>query len=258
MLDEIGDPPTPAMPSERETGPVPTAGDPVAPSKSVLAYDRLRAAIISMELPPGAALAEKNLCTAFGVSRTPLREAVLRLQRESLVTAVPGAGTFVDRIVRDEVLQGLFVRQTLELQVVAIAARRFDDAADAIFVALLRDQQAAADSEDVDASFALDNAFHRSICRIAGLPRVWSAIHGTTGQLDRIRRQSFSLPGFHREVVDEHRALHAALAGHDAATAGTLMRIHLDGILHSLEVLCARDPDLFEPDGAAPVAAPAP
>lgn len=223
----------------------------VAPSKSMLAYDRLRAAIISMELPPGAALAEKELCAGFGVSRTPLREAVLRLQQESLVTAVPGEGTFVDRIVLDEVLQGHFVRQTLEMQVVAAAARRFDADADAAFEALLLRQQAAADREDVDASFALDNAFHRLICEVARLPRVWSAIHGTTGQLDRIRRQSFSLPDFHLEVVGEHRALHAALRTHDAAGAQALMNLHIDGILHSLKALIERNPDLFEPDGVA-------
>ncbi|WP_245490590.1 GntR family transcriptional regulator [Mesorhizobium sp. M7A.F.Ca.US.011.01.1.1] len=79
-------------------------------------YEIIREAIISMRLPPEAVLAEKEICAELGISRTPLREAILNLATQNLVVIRPSGGTVVNRIVLRQVLQGHMVRDTLEVR----------------------------------------------------------------------------------------------------------------------------------------------
>lgn len=94
-------------------------------SKSVQVYELLRIAIISLEMPPDSAVVEKDICAQLGISRTPLREAILQLAKESLIKIAPSDGTFVNKIIIREVLQGQLVRDTIEMRLTKLAARNF-------------------------------------------------------------------------------------------------------------------------------------
>src|SRR5579863_215379 len=160
--------------------------------KTAQVYEVLRAAIISMRFPPAAPIAEKEICESLGISRTPLREAVIRLATESLILVKPGGGTYVNRIVVKEVLDGQITRDTLEVRLVRLAARNFSQAFAGRFEVSLFQQREAADRRDMDEFFRLDNDFHKLICDCSGCPNLWWTIHGATGQLDRVRR--YALP----------------------------------------------------------------
>ena len=79
-----------------------------------------------MKLAPGETLSEKDTCAELGISRTPMREAVLRLAQEGLVNIVPSGGTFINKIVMKKVIEGHLVRSSLEMRTIRLAARNFD------------------------------------------------------------------------------------------------------------------------------------
>src|SRR3954454_8063606 len=91
-------------------------------------FDRLRSMIISLELPPGSALSRAALAGQFGVSSTPIRDALMRLDEEGLVEVFPQYATVVSRIDVRRAQQAHFLRQAVELEIVRGLAIRHDDA----------------------------------------------------------------------------------------------------------------------------------
>src|SRR3954462_4558175 len=127
-------------------------------------YDRLRAAIIAAELEPGRQLSENELAARLGVSRTPVREALVRLRDERLVQIVPQLGTFVTRISTSAVADAQFIREALECACVRRAAELASEDDVATLEDNLRAQERARDSDDFDAFYVLDDAFHHALC----------------------------------------------------------------------------------------------
>jgi len=221
--------------------------------KAARVYEALRDAIIAMRLRPGARLVEKDICAELGVSRTPFRDAVMRLAGQRLVTVVPSDATFVNKIILEEVVEGQIVRESLELRFAAIAASRFDPSFEQDFELLLWRQAKAASRRDVDESFRIDRDFHRLLCRCAGFPGIWDTIHEANGQLDRVLYRAFPLQHHYDEVIDEHRGMVDALRRRDHERIVAIMGPHLRDNLRSFRVLMDREPDLveFDPGSAA-------
>jgi DNA-binding GntR family transcriptional regulator len=211
--------------------------------KALWAYDAIRHAIISMQLAPGAVLNEKEICQDLGISRTPMREAVLRLAQEGLIQIVPSGGTFVSKVDIRKILEGHLVRASIELQTVRIAARHYDNSFDKDLDLLIFRQQNAMDHRDSDEAFLVDGEFHRTICKIAGFPNVWKTIHASTGQLDRARRLAFPNIGFFEEVVAEHRAIYQAIKERQESQATALMHEHLGSIKEIVAHILKAQPD---------------
>jgi GntR family transcriptional regulator, rspAB operon transcriptional repressor len=213
--------------------------------KAVWAYSVIRDAIITMKLAPGETLNEKETCAELGISRTPMREALLRLAQEGLVNIVPSGGTFVNKIAMRKVIEGHLIRSSLEMRTVRLAARNFNPVHEKDLDLLIFRQQEAAKRRDIDEAFKVDNEFHRLLCRIAGFPNVWQTIHNATGQLDRVRRQAFPKIGYFEEVLDEHVALYAAIKAHDENEAARLLKEHLGGINAVVEYVLQADADII-------------
>lgn len=217
-------------------------------SKSAQVYELLRNAIISLKMPPDSAVVEKDICAQLGISRTPLREAILQLAKESLIKIAPSDGTFVNKIILREVLQGQLVRDTIEMRLTQLAARNFKAEYEKDFELALFKQKAAGKRKDVDEFFALDNEFHRLICETAGFPDAWLAIHNATGQLDRVRRQAFPLEGHYSVVFDEHREIYERIRKRDEAGAAAVFQVQLDSTFPSIQILREKRPDLISGD----------
>jgi GntR family transcriptional regulator, rspAB operon transcriptional repressor len=217
-------------------------------SKAAQVYELLRDAIISLKLPPDSPIVEKDICAQLGISRTPLREAIIQLAKESLIKIAPSDGTFVNKIVLREVLQGQLIRDTLEMRLTRLAARNFKPEFEKDFELALFKQKAAAKRKDVDEFFALDNEFHQLICFCAGFPDAWQTIHNATGQLDRVRRQAFPLESHYSTVYDEHSEIYGYLKRHDEDGAARAFQLQLDSTFASIEILRSRQPDLLTGD----------
>jgi DNA-binding GntR family transcriptional regulator len=209
-------------------------------------YAALRQAIVRGEFEPGQQLSENVLAANLGVSRTPVREALARLRDDRLVEIIPQLGTFVSRISPQAVGDAQFIREALECAAVRRAAELAGEDDVAKLEENLHAQGRAAESDDLDAFYVLDDSFHRSLCDLSGHLAVWAVSERAKSHLNRVRRLSLGQPNYPREMVDEHRAVVAAISDHDPDAAEDLLRHHLRMVLREVPRLRAQHPDFFE------------
>lgn len=205
-------------------------------------------AIVSGELEPGVVLRQEQLSERFGVSRTPIREALRRLAALGLVSFVPNRGVRVRTISRDELHEAFLVRAELESLATEIAARKMTpealaelDAAEKRFGRLtqeLRSREPGEERRKVMGDWVRANhAFHDVIYRVAEAPLV--------EELAKSARRTFSGPavwapgdhsidGLYLKNDEQHKAIRAALAAGSPAGARQLAREH---VLSSFEML---------------------
>ncbi|MBL4768895.1 MAG: GntR family transcriptional regulator [Rhodobacteraceae bacterium] len=127
-----------------------------APTLAQSQHQKLRGRILSMELPPGAPISETDLAEQSGVSRTPVREAILMLAKENLVEVVPKSGTFVARIPISALPEALIARRALE-GMTARAAAKFASRSQVLGLYALLEQQRELSGQDDIANFRKDN-----------------------------------------------------------------------------------------------------
>lgn len=212
---------------------------------SAQVYQQLRAQIIALDIPPGAALSENDLASAFGVSRTPVREALLRLADEGLVEIVPKSGTTVSRIPYIQLGEAIVIRKALEEVAVREASLRATKSQFTGLWALIERQREAAKADDRDAFHAADEAFHAAIAEAAGYPGIWRLVNHMKVQVDRLRYLTLPEAGRMLRVTKEHAAVLTAMEKRDGNKAIAAMRGHLDGLEHSLPEIRRSNPDYF-------------
>jgi len=229
----------PASPSPATAAPTPRV------TAATAIYQTLHADLVSMRLTPGTALLEKALTERFDVSRTPVREALIRLSEDGLVDILPQSGTFVSRIPVARIPEAVIIRKALEgvtVKLAATSASRFDVAHIDEIMALLRRLAA----EDRLADFlAADESFHEAIAEIAGHPGIWTYLKPAKTQIDRAR--CLTLPVLHRmaQVVAEHQIIRDAIASHDVEAAAAAMDHHLGAVIPDIAQLRDQYPDYF-------------
>src|ERR1700741_16890 len=126
-------------------------------------FERLRGMIIALELPPGSPLSRIELAAQFGVSSTPIRDALMRLEEEGLVDVFPQYATVVSRIDVRLAQQAHFLRQALELEIVRLLAAHPDAALSAELHRTIARQQQFAKAGDFEKFMAADNEFHAQL-----------------------------------------------------------------------------------------------
>lgn len=213
--------------------------------KAAQVYELMRSAIITTALPPGALIVEKEICEALEISRTPLREAIILLSRESLVMIKPSGGTFVNLIDLREVLNGQLTRDTIENRIVKLAARHFDEEISRRFEVCLFQQESASRRRDMNEFFELDNQFHKLICECSGFPNAWKTIHSTTGQLDRVKRYALSNEDHFVQSYKQHKEIFELIKAHDEKGASRAFQHHIGSLFREVELIRKIDPELI-------------
>ena len=208
----------------------------------------LREAILSMSLRPGDILRKPEICEALGVSRSPVSEAVARLAVEHLVRIVPQAGTYVARFSLEEVREGAFLREALELAAVEKVARGVMDEQLVLLRRNLRLQEALVEDLDFAGFYQTDAAMHELILSLTGFRRVASLADSAWVHVNRARQLLLPAPGRVQETLAEHRQIIAAIEARDPEAAREATRAHLGKLVGFLEPLALTHPDLFEPD----------
>ncbi|MGI5472455.1 GntR family transcriptional regulator [Streptomyces sp. CA-132043] len=215
-------------------------------------YETLRRKVLTLELPPGAALSENELGASLGVSRTPVRESLILLAQEGLVQIFPQVGSFVSRVDPARVADAQFLREAVELAALDDLPAELDpELVEELRRNLAEQRRPGLGLEEF---FELDEAFHHALLRLSGHGSAWATVVSAKGHLDRARRlglyETASPDGFaaqHVEIFD------AVLAG-DAALVRSAMRAHLRAVFDDVERVRARSPELFAADtGSVPV-----
>ena len=197
---------------------------------------RLRNMIVEGELRPGARLPEKELCTQFGVSRTPLREALKVLAADGLVEISPHRGATVVQISRSDIEEMFPVMGALEALAGELACAKIDAAGLAEITALHHQMVAHYHRKELAEYFRLNQQIHERILAAAGNATL-SALHsGLAGRVRRARYMANMSPPRWRQAVEEHEQILAALTERDGARLAEILRRHLE---HKAEVVIA-------------------
>jgi GntR family transcriptional regulator, rspAB operon transcriptional repressor len=205
--------------------------------------EALRAAIISLELAPGSALDRGELAQRFGVSQTPVRDALMRLSEEGLVIVRAQSTTQVSRIDVPAAREAHFLRRSIEIEIARLLALSHDPAViDGLRARLSRQVDLAA-SKDYPAFIAADKEFHRLMYEAAGLPRLWAVVTRMSGHVDRLRLLHVPTEGKAESIMSGHQAILQAIESGDAETAQQAVREHLSGTLASVEEIQQRYPE---------------
>lgn len=212
-------------------------------------FRALYAAVIALQLPPGTKVSEADVAKQFDVSRQPVRDAFFRLSKLGFLSIRPQRATLVTRISIRAVHDAIFVRSALEAECVETVSRNHDADDIAHLADLLARQDQALNSANSHDFHALDDAFHRSLCRIAGHAKVWDIIQEQKAHMDRVRYLTLSITR-RTSVLGEHREILDAIEARDAARASALIRAHIGSVADALEAIHAEHPDHFEGKGA--------
>jgi DNA-binding GntR family transcriptional regulator len=211
-------------------------------------YGALRDAIVCGELHPGRQLSENELAERLGVSRTPIREALVRLRDDRLVEIVPQLGTFVSRISPGAVADAQFIREALECSAVRLAAERADRSDVAALAGLLTRQEEVRDAHDFDRFYVLDDELHGALCELSGHGVAWALAQRANGHLNRVRRLSLAQPRYLAEMVAEHTLVVDAVRRGDPDAAEAALRHHLRMVLSGVPAIREEHPDYFQDD----------
>lgn len=206
-------------------------------------YETLRSEIISLQLPPGAIIDEQQLAQRFNLSRTPIREAMVRLTAEGLISTLPNRATMVSQIDFLNLAQFLDALSLMYRVTTRLAAQGRSAADVAALRALQDDYRRAVEARDVVAMLVVNRDFHLAVARAGGnryFTDLFARLLDEGMRLLRLYYSSFhdALP--HR-YVEEHDAMIAAIEARDMDEAERLAAAHADQIARQIRSYFAED-----------------
>ncbi|OED43806.1 hypothetical protein AB833_03070 [Chromatiales bacterium (ex Bugula neritina AB1)] len=202
-------------------------------------YRILWDSIVTLKILPGQLVSEKEIATALSASKTPVREALIRLEDSGLVTVIPKSGTYVTSIRIDAYIEGCFIRLQLETGAVRRAAER--NGVEQYMTqldTLLQKQSSALKTKDYVLYASLDEALHETFFVVAGLHGVWHFLKKTQADVNRIRHLK-RISGIRRgkQVIQQHSAIVDAIKAGDPQAAGDALVAHIGSLESEIEQL---------------------
>ena len=191
-------------------------------------FNTLRQAIITGEFAPGERLMEIALANRLGVSRTPVREAIRKLELEGLVVMIPRKGAEVAKITEKDLRDVLEVRSSLEELAAELAAERMNDEVKEKLEKALKEFEEAIESDDNAAIADSDVDFHDVIFEATGNARLIQIINNLREQMYRYRLEYVKDTEYHTVLLNEHRELAKAMVEGRKEDARKIMKRHID------------------------------
>jgi len=196
-------------------------------SLNELAYRRFKQALVTLSYKPGEYLNTAQVMNDLDMGRTPINQAIHRLANEGLLQVIPRKGVMVSPLSMDDALELIEVRLANEMLCMQLASQRITERQIATLTELNRQIEAASQERDRVRMMTLDHEFHQELAQIAGnnmLADILSVLHA---RAQRFWASTLSREGHMREVIDEHRAIIAALAAQDSAAAAEAAQAHI-------------------------------
>ncbi|NLW17322.1 MAG: GntR family transcriptional regulator [Firmicutes bacterium] len=197
-------------------------------------FEHLREAILKGQLAPGERLMEMQLAAEMGVSRTPVREAIRKLELEDLVVIIPRRGAYVAGLSIKDVAETFEVRAALEALAASLAAERITPEELEEMERILARVGAAAEADDRPQLVALDEEFHNLLYKASRNERLMQILSNLREQIKRFRSTTLAVPGRVPEVLQEHRKIAAAITQQDAELAHKSALEHIENAENAL------------------------
>jgi DNA-binding GntR family transcriptional regulator len=213
-------------------------------------YTLIRDAILNVLVAPGATIPEHELAGQLGVSRTPVREALQRLSGEGLVRVVPQVGTFVAEMDLARMREALFVREAIECAAVARIPRNLTRVEIQELEEIVAQYRAAARNKDSRATLASDEAFHRRLLQLAGLPGAWRYVLDAREMHRRLRVLARPEGDAGNRSVAQHAEVVRELAAGRPGKAAAVLREHIRMNARVAEAIAQHYPAYFNATAA--------
>lgn len=200
--------------------------------------------IINLSLAPGSQISENELSAELGLSRTPVREALIELSKVKIVDVQPQRKSVVSFIDYDMVDQSRFMRNTLECAVVELACGMAAPEDIQRLTENVKLQNYYLENASPEPLMELDDQFHRTLFEIAQKPQVYDLMQNLSIHFDRVRRMALeSVKDL--KIVADHAAITIAVRDNDPAEARRLMEMHLSRYKVDAAAVRARYPEYF-------------
>jgi DNA-binding GntR family transcriptional regulator len=190
--------------------------------------ETLRDAIRKGILEPGERLMEVQLADELGISRTPVREAIRKLEQEGYVIMMPRRGTYVSDISTNDVKEIFEIRSALESLATGLAARRIEPEELETLQNLLIEIEGYIKKNDIEKIVETDIKFHGLLYKVSRNERLVNIISNLKEQLARFRTLSMSYPGRLQETLEEHSEMVEAIANGDVSAARDAAEHHME------------------------------
>ena len=197
-------------------------------------FNTLRQAILRGELQPGERLMEIQLAQRLGVSRTPVREAIRKLELEGLVLMIPRRGAEVAEITRQDLEDVLEVRAALEELAVKDACEHITDEQLQDLKKAANEFKRSLEGTDLVACAEADIHFHEIIYAATNNKRLVQMLNNLREQMYRYRMENLKDKRTYRTLVEEHDAIRRALKKHDKEKAGAAINVHIENQRRSI------------------------
>ena len=215
-------------------------------------FQQLRDLIVKMTFKPGERVSEQEIAKRFGVSRTPVREAIIQLSHLGLVKVLPQRGTFISKFQRDFLLEAVFIRKALEEAVIFEVAKNVDSKLIDTAQKLIAKQKKAAKTDDISEFKLFDDQFHMGFAQATGFNRIGSLIEAEKYHMDRLRYLGLAeLQGEYTRVIAQHQAVLDAVAAGNPEAAVHAIKTHIQSIVTTINLAWESHPDYFDGDNTA-------
>ncbi len=210
-------------------------------------YDVLWELIVNIKLKPGQVMSEKEISESLKASKTPVREAIIKLEETGLIRVVPKSGTYVSPISLDRYIEACFTRLHLEVGAVRRAAERSNDLKSVLRLeAMITRQVKALEVEKHEEFFQLDEALHQAFFDMAGVPGVWQVVKRTQSDVYRIRhlKRIYNIRRGN-QVIEEHQAIVAAIRNGSPDAAEAALIEHIGSLESEIDQMSAH-PEILD------------
>ncbi len=191
-------------------------------------FSTLKDEILTGKLISGQKLTEKVICDKYGVSRTPVREALQKLEMEGLVESIPNRGFFVLGLTQQDYIDMFTLRKIYEIQAITWAIERItDDEMDAL-KELYEFMEFYTMKEDVAKMLIINNNFHQTIYSASHNRMLKNLLSSYQEMLKHVENPAHKKEGYLLEVFKEHKAIFDAFAARDKEAGIAAMEMHMD------------------------------
>lgn len=209
-------------------------------------YEVIKGNIINLNLPPGHKVSEQEISDLLDVSRTPVREAFIKLSKEGLLYVLPQRGTYISYIDLGIVEDARFIRENLEEAVLKIATKKFPEELLDVLQDNINVQKKLIDQKLFFEFLEMDEEFHKTIFTGCSKERVWSLIEQINSEYKRVRILTFIADINWKIVIEQHERLLESIRNHDQVLAFEVISNHVQKLLGEQEELKEKYPEYFK------------
>ncbi|MBB6218490.1 DNA-binding GntR family transcriptional regulator [Anaerosolibacter carboniphilus] len=211
-------------------------------------YDTIKKNIINLNMPPGNRVSEKEVSDLLNVSRTPVREAFIKLAKEGLLYVLPQRGTYISYIDLDIVEDARFIRESLEKSVLKIATEKFPEELLDVLQENINTQKKLIEQRAFFKFLEMDEEFHKTIFIGCNKARTWSFIEQINAEYKRVRMLTFIADINWKDIIGQHMQILESIKNHDEQMGQEVISNHIKKLIFEQIELKEKYPQYFKAD----------